>query len=377
MVAPLVEIPPYLFAGTLGGGVYVSQDGVSWSYVNNGMVGSYVWSLFGQGTTLYAGLWGETVESATAGPTLSWSELGNGGTTADQQCQTCLQTSCASQLSACKNDALCDSCYLGYNSGPDCPNNAPYQALQSCNCSKCSVTCPELACDPPSAGINLHPRAITSHDGKLFAATQGEGLEVLDTATNRFRPASGALLPTRNLMSVLSATDTSGTPQLWVGTAGFGAYFSTDDGASWTAASAGGMATDDVTALVAIGAKAPGPNPAGYRLVASSYEHGLWASAATTPPAWVAAGNYAQGAVDSLMTTTTQPPSGPAYTEIYAGTWDTVYVSRDGASCWTRLSNGLPPFARVQALMATSQGGPFHGDVFASTPAGIFRRPRF
>lgn len=48
-----------LFAGTYGGGVFLStNNGTSWTEVNSGLTNTYVWSLAVSGTNLFAGTLG-------------------------------------------------------------------------------------------------------------------------------------------------------------------------------------------------------------------------------------------------------------------------------------------------------------------------------
>ena len=55
-----------LFAGTYGDGVFLStNNGASWTAVNNGLTDLYVWALAVSGTNLFAGTYGSGVFLST------------------------------------------------------------------------------------------------------------------------------------------------------------------------------------------------------------------------------------------------------------------------------------------------------------------------
>ncbi|HEY5125137.1 MAG TPA: T9SS type A sorting domain-containing protein, partial [Ignavibacteria bacterium] len=67
-----------IFAGTDGGGVFLStNNGSSWTSVNNGLTNSYVLSLAVSGTNIFAGTWSDGVFLSTNNG-LSWTAVNNG-----------------------------------------------------------------------------------------------------------------------------------------------------------------------------------------------------------------------------------------------------------------------------------------------------------
>ena len=71
-----------LFAGTVGGGVFLSSNnGTSWTAVNSGLTNSYVFALATSGTNLFAGTDGGVFLSTNNGT--SWSAVNSGLTYSD------------------------------------------------------------------------------------------------------------------------------------------------------------------------------------------------------------------------------------------------------------------------------------------------------
>ena len=77
-VSDFVNINTNLFAGTSSGGVFLSTDnGTSWTPVNNGLWGSSVRSLAVSGTNLFAGTDGASVWRSTNNG-VSWTHVNTG-----------------------------------------------------------------------------------------------------------------------------------------------------------------------------------------------------------------------------------------------------------------------------------------------------------
>ena len=76
-VTSFASINTSIFAGTLGGGVYLSTDnGTSWNTANNGLTSMYVYTLYAVNTNLFAGTIGGAYLSTNNGT--SWNTVNNG-----------------------------------------------------------------------------------------------------------------------------------------------------------------------------------------------------------------------------------------------------------------------------------------------------------
>jgi hypothetical protein len=67
-----------IFAGTMGGGVYLStNNGTSWTAVNDGLTNSNIWALAVNGTNIFAGTYDKGIYFSTNNGT-SWTAVNNG-----------------------------------------------------------------------------------------------------------------------------------------------------------------------------------------------------------------------------------------------------------------------------------------------------------
>jgi hypothetical protein len=145
--------------------------------------------------------------------------------------------------------------------------------------------------------------------------------------------------------------DGMGAHDLFAGTAGGGAFYSTD-GVAWWAKNTG-LTNPSVAALAA---NSPGWGP----IFAGTIGGGVFRSS-STGGGWTA--------VDNGLTNNVVQAVATAGTNVFAGTsGGGVFLSTNNGASWVAVNNGLPNLA-VTAL--TIDGT----NLFAATGAGVFRRP--
>jgi hypothetical protein len=145
--------------------------------------------------------------------------------------------------------------------------------------------------------------------------------------------------------------DNLGAQDVFAGTAGGGAFYSTD-GAAWWAKNTG-LTNANVAALAA---NSPGWGP----IFAGTLGGGVFRSPSTWG-GWTAVNNGLTNRVVQAVATTG--------TNVFAGTsGGGVFLSTNNGGSWVAVNQGLPNLA-VTAL--TVDGA----NVFAATGAGVFRRP--
>ncbi len=145
--------------------------------------------------------------------------------------------------------------------------------------------------------------------------------------------------------------DGIGAQDLFAGTAGGGAFYSTD-GVAWWAKNTG-LSNANVTALAA---NSPGWGP----IFAGTIGGGVFRSSSTWG-GWTAVNNGLTNSVVQAVATTG--------TNVFAGTsGGGVFVSTNNGASWRSVNSGLPNLA----VTALAIDGP---NLFAATGAGVFRRP--
>lgn len=189
------------FAGTYGGGVFLSTNGgTSWSAVNNGLTTPDIFSMTVSGSNVYAGSYGGGVFMSSNNGT-SWTAVNNGIT----------------NLSIYAMAASGSTVYAGTTGGGvfKTTNNGTSWAAVNTGLTNLSVV------------------TLYSNGSNLYAGTTGGGA-FLSTD-------SGATWTAINtgLTSTTVRSFTSSGSNLYAGTAGGGIFISTNNGASWTASNSG------------------------------------------------------------------------------------------------------------------------------------------
>lgn len=189
------------FAGTYGGGVFLSTNGgTSWSAVNNGLTTPDIFSMTVSGSNVYAGSYGGGVFMSANNGT-SWTAVNNGIT----------------NLSIYAMAASGSTVYAGTTGGgvfKTTNNGTSWTAVNT------GLT-------------NLSVLTLYANGSNLYAGTNGGGA-FLSTD-------SGATWTAINtgLTSTTVRSFTSSGSNLYAGTAGGGIFISTNNGASWTASNTG------------------------------------------------------------------------------------------------------------------------------------------
>jgi ligand-binding sensor domain-containing protein len=185
-----------LFAGTYGGGVFLSTDnGTSWTPVNNGLWGTGVMSLAVSGTNLFAGTDGSSVFRSTNNGN-SWTHVNTGLTGVNVPNLLAVGTN----LFAATQKGV----FLSTNNGANW--------------------------DSVNTGLtNKDVRALAVSDTNLFAGTTSGVFRSTNNGANWDSVNTG--LPVIAVIA-LAAKDTN----LFAGTGGGGIFRSTDNGATWDSA---------------------------------------------------------------------------------------------------------------------------------------------
>ena len=142
----------------------------------------------------------------------------------------------------------------------------------------------------------------------------------------------------------------AGGTNLFVGTAGGGAFLSTNGGTSWTAVDSGLTDSDVYTFAVS-------PNGAGgTSLFAGSSSSGVFLST-NTGKSWTAV-SAASGILN--VTALAVSPNGAGGTNLFAGTVNGVFLSTNSGTSWTAVDSGLA-YNDVSALAVSGR------NIFAGT----------
>jgi photosystem II stability/assembly factor-like uncharacterized protein len=181
-----------LFAGTDGGGIYVSRDaGTHWSATSSGIVVPYVNAIVMKGTSLFAATYSGVYQSSDNGA--SWRSVDSG-----------LGTPAVLSL-AVNGRVLFAGTYSGVSASTD--NGASWSTTDS------GLTSPTVLC-------------LAARDTNLFAGTTNGVFVSHDNATTWVPADSGLTDPYIRSLVFLGST-------LYAGTRSTGVFLSTDLGNSW------------------------------------------------------------------------------------------------------------------------------------------------
>jgi hypothetical protein len=222
-----------LFAGTYGGGVFLStNNGTSWSAASSGLTNTDVRAFTVSGTNLFAGTLGGVFLSTNSGT--SWSAASTGLTS---KLVSALAISPAPGGAGQRLDSSSGTNLFAGTYGDGVilsTNNGTSWSAASTGLTNTSVL------------------ALAVSGTNLFAGTEWGGVFLSTNNGTSWSAASTGLMNTYvRALAVSPASGGAGSTNLFAGTSG-GVFLSTNNGTSWTAASTG-LTDIDVSALVVSG----------------------------------------------------------------------------------------------------------------------------
>jgi photosystem II stability/assembly factor-like uncharacterized protein len=310
-----------LFAGTWGSGVFLSTDnGTSWARASTDLANTFVNALAVSDTNLFAGTWGGGVFLSTNNGT-SWTEASTGLTNTDIRA---LAVSGTNLFAGTFGGGVFRSANNGANW------TAASNGLTTTIVLSLAVS-----------GTNL------------FAGTEGGVFLSTNHGTSWTRVSTG--LTNTHLRSLAVSPNGAGGTNLFAGTGGGGVFLSTDNGTSWTEASTG-LTNTDIRALAV----------SGTNLFAGTFGGGVFRST-NNGTSWTAVNTGLTIDVYALGVS----PDGAGGTNLFAGTFGGgVFLSTDNSTSWSAANTGLTS-VDVKAL-AVSPNGAGGKNLFAGTNGGVF-----
>jgi len=233
-----------LFAGTWGGGVFLStNNGTNWTSVNDGLTNTNVSAIAVSGTNLFAGTGGGVFLSTNNGT--SWTEVNNG------------LTSTSIQALAVSGTNL----FAGIVGGVfrSANNGTSWTAVKN---GLPDTSVPHLSVN----GTNSWVFALAVSGTNLFAGTASSGV-FLSTNNGTNWTAVNMGLTNTSVRSLAVDTNGAGDTNLFAGTYGGGVFLSTNNGTSWTAVN-NGLTNTNVSAFAV----------SGTNLFAGTYDGGVFLS---------------------------------------------------------------------------------------------------
>jgi hypothetical protein len=365
-----------LFAGT-GDGVFLSgNNGASWKKVSSGLPArALVECLAASGTNLFAGTYGGVIFLSTNNGA-SWRAI-NPGSYREESKVKCLAASGENLFAAIGQEMYPIRRFMNVGTGwKEVKSGSPGNVYATClavsgtNLFAGTYGGVILSIDNGSswteikAGFsektNITCLAVSREN--LFAGTEGSGV-FLSTNNGASWKAVNSGLPTKNEVTCLAASGTD----LFAGTEGSGVFLSTNNGASWNAVNSGLMGTD-VELLAVMGANIFAGGGEIYN------DNGIFLST-DNGASWTAIGSGfpARASVSCLAV---------RGTNLYAGmegwpgeTWDLnpkLFLSNDNGASWTAPSPGLSKDEDFRCLIVSGSSlyAGTNDDVFLSTNNG-------
>ena len=341
-----------LFAGTGGSGVFLSTDnGTSWTSVNTDLTNTSVTSLAVSDTNLFAGTSGNGVYLSTDNGT-SWSHSGLSGTDVLSFLVN------GSNFFASTYDGIFRTTDNGANWTP------ADSGLTDMTVSCFAVNGAILFAGTSHGGVfrstnngviwtamdgpgNMYVRSLAVSGSDLFAATHGGIFLSTDNGTS-WNDVNVGLNNTRILSLVANET------HLFAGTSS-GMFHSTDEGESWIDANTG-LPNGPVAAIALLHG-----GTGGAYLFAAIPGIGVYRSS-DNGDHWISA--------DSGLTNLSVNCLAVDGTELFAGTWDGVFVTTDFGASWIQTNTGLTD-PGVSSLLVTPSGTG-RNNLFAGTYRGVF-----
>jgi len=273
-----------LFAGTYGGGVFLStNNGTSWTTVNTGLTNTIVRSLAVNGTNLFAGTNGGVFLSTNNGT--SWTEVNTG-----------LPTNTTVRSLAVNGTNL----FAGTNGGVflSTNNGTSWTAVNT------------------GLPTNTTVRSLAVNGTNLFAGTYGGGVFLSTNNGTSWTTVNTGLTNTDVYSLAVNGTN------LFAGTYGGGVFLSTNNGTSWTAVTTG--LTNTIVFSLAVN---------GTNLFAGTNGGGVFLST-NNGTSWTE--------VNTGLTNTTVWSLAVNGTNLFAGTnGGGVSLSTNNGTSWTAANMGL------------------------------------
>ncbi len=302
-----------IFAGTGGGGIFLStNNGESWAAVNNGLTNKMVGAIAVIGTNIFAGTGGGGIFLSTNNGE-SWTAVNNGLTNANVAAIAVNGTNLFAGTSG--------GVFLSTNNGEN------WTAINN------GLT-------------NANVAAIAVNGTNLFTGTNGGGAFLsTDTGSNWTEINNGLTNANIKAFAIIG-------PYLFAGTFS-GVFLSTDDGTNWTAVNTGLRGTL-VSTLTVIGTN----------IFAGTDDIGVFFSA-NNGESWTA--------INAGLTSTLIRAFTVKGMNLFAGTLgDGIFLSTDNGANWTAVNNGLTN-TNVAAFVVSGTNifaGTTGGGVFLSTNDG-------
>jgi hypothetical protein len=341
-----------VFAGTWFGGVYLStNNGTSWTAVNSGLTNTYVWSLAVSGTNLFVGTLGGVFLSTNNGT--NWIATGLTNTE--------VNTFAVSGKNIFAGTSS-DSVFLSTNNGTSW--TVASTGMTTTGVFALAVSGANLFAGTYGGGVFLSTNNGTSWNEVNSGLTNTSVIALASSGTNLFAGtiSGGVFLSTNNGTSwteintgltniEVAALAVSGT-NLFAGTSGDGIFLSTNNGTSWTAANTG--LTNASTFALAT---------SGMNLFAGDWGRGVFRST-NNGTSWTA--------VNSGLTNTYVYALATSGTNLFAGTSGGVFLSSNNGTNWTEVNSGLTyPSINALAVSGTNLfAGTSGRGVFLSTNKG-------
>ena len=343
-----------IFAGTQGGGVFISSnDGASWAPVNTGLGNFFVRSLAVNGSILFAGTLGPTIVYSSSNNGSNWAAAGTG--------LTSVPSSFATSGPAIFAGTVSGGVFLSSNNGASW---APV------NTGLTESLVQALAINGATIFAGTNNGAFVSSDNGASWTEASTGLGInrsiysfaLSGSTIFAGTDNGVFLSTNNGASWIAANTGLTSPvnsilvngtDIFAGTTQ-GVFLSSNNGATWTAMNTG-LTDLFIQALAVKGTTIFAGTTAG--LFRSTNNGATWTAANT-------------GLKHIIVTSTLV--DGASH---YAGTFEGIYLSTDNAASWTAVNTGLTDmkissFTKSGSRIFAGTRGTVSGGVFISTNGG-------
>ena len=320
-----------LFAGTIGGGVFLStNNGTNWTAVNTGLTNTDVRSFAISGTNLFAGTYGGGVFLSTNNGT-NWTAVNTGLT--NSSVHALVISSTVGETGATNLFAATDGgVFLSTNNGT---------SWTAVNNGLSTIYVYSLAVSPAAGGTG---------GTNLFVGTAGGGV-FLSTNSGTSWTGGGTGLPTTIVLAlcVIPAGGSGGT-NVFAGSDWGGVFLSNNTGTSWTGV---GLTDYDVDAFAVSGTNLFAATNGGVFL---STNNGT---------SWTALNT---GLTNKYVWSLALSGS-----NLFAGTDDGgVFLSTNNGTSWNAASTGMTNNIVLSLAVSPAAGGTGGTNLYAGTVGGVF-----